>query len=946
MSMIEELKFVVSSVAEDIDKGFKAADDAAGKLGETYEETDEISKRLQGSFGDMKNRLDLVKKATAAVGVETGKLPKGLTQVTTGFRQAASGAGMFAIAVMGLQLGIGIISKIKEAAEKSKQELAELNAEAAKMASDVGSATVLVDRYEELSKKIYKTKAETAEMENISQQMVTTYGMRADAVDDEGKLILTSLEYMKEQLGIQERLSRLTLEKAESENAGGLSTAIKKMVEAEDGLERVEKRIAEIKEQLAEPYDPSDRLAAQGQAHAMETLATLERTYETYLNNIRDGNDAVMAQIEQSTQLALLRMGEDAADVTLEMQSRVAQDMREKAASGELFGAKEIEAALRGYLASGAKAIDKTAEELAELAAKERAAATDTKKMTAAVQGLDNAYSGLNREISDTNDLQTAVDVIKAGDKASEDYAKALDYLADRYGVTTDQVEGNIDAYQRDADIKATLLELNIVLAQQEAITAQQTAANMVVMGTATEEEAAKMIAALDGVIAKLGELSGEEGLGGIGVSLPATWRAPKATKRASGGSRSGSSRNTALENELAAIDRKRKQNKITAEEEIALLWKAHNTLTRTADERAKVYDKIYAQRKEQEQRAYDMDVYYGRMTLEQQRERTRQMIKQYKAGTDARIELEKQLYDIQKQLRDRDTDNLSRLADGVITALQNRYGAQREQETEAIEASIQAWRDWANNQIEAINDQIRALDDLTRDEDRSDEERRRRRKIAALEQQRDYETDAYNRRKLDEQIAKEQADLEKWLTRIEREDMKEELSKQADEISKRADLEEQGLQEQLDALDKFYDERLKQHNLEAEAEQLMLTSSQQDIIKLIESFAPEYNAAGKTLGERLYEGFAEKATDIGAWFEAVNSQLEAYQRQAANTATAAAMAFWASHGTPTSQGTATDPGAPVTTIPPIVINMYDVPDSPAKFAAELERMLERLTRS
>ena len=52
---------------------------------------------------------------------------------------------------------------------------------------------------------------------------------------------------------------------------------------------------------------------------------------------------------------------------------------------------------------------------------------------------------------------------------------------------------------------------------------------------------------------------------------------------------------------------------------------------------------------------AYDLDVFYGRLTLEQQVERVQEMVHQYKRGTNARIELEKELFNLQQQIKDRD---------------------------------------------------------------------------------------------------------------------------------------------------------------------------------------------------------------------------------------------------------------------------------------------------
>ena len=268
------------------------------------------------------------------------------------------------------------------------------------------------------------------------------------------------------------------------------------------------------------------------------------------------------------------------------------------------------------------------------------------------------------------------------------------------------------------------------------------------------------------------------------------------------------------------------------------------------------------------------------------------------------------------------------------MTALRARYEAQRQAEQSTFN---KAWTIGRNGraQREAIEEQIKALDELTKGEDRAEEERKRRRKIAALEQQLQYENDAYNRRKLQEQIAKEQEELNKWLARNEREDAKELLRDQANEIAKRAEEEQKLLQQQLDNLDKFYEDRLKEHKLIAEAEQLILTGNQKDILNLIRSFAPAYDAVGKSLGEQLYEGFASKAMDINTWFETMTSQIESYQLKMAREANKAAIAFWQTHGIPTPATAPKDPEIEIT-LPPIVINYYSEREIRQLFHARL----------
>ena len=238
----DELVFVLRSIADDVEKGFKQAEQAVEDLGRSYEDLTDAEKRMQEANDDLRKRLDAMKKTMNSVNLESARMPRELRQVTTGFKAAASGAGAFAVAMIGIQLVAGLITKIAEAAKKAKEELAKLNQEAKKLAEQTSGMAFLVNRYEELAKQVTRSKEETAQMEGISRTLVDTYGMRADAVDDEGRLILTSLGYMKEQLEVSRELTILIGQRAEAENKKSTADALKLLNEGEERrLELIEK---------------------------------------------------------------------------------------------------------------------------------------------------------------------------------------------------------------------------------------------------------------------------------------------------------------------------------------------------------------------------------------------------------------------------------------------------------------------------------------------------------------------------------------------------------------------------------------------------------------------------------------------------------------------------------------------------------------------------------
>lgn len=112
---------------------------------------------------------------------------------------------------------------------------------------------------------------------------------------------------------------------------------------------------------------------------------------------------------------------------------------------------------------------------------------------------------------------------------------------------------------------------------------------------------------------------------------------------------------------------------------------------------------------------------------------------------------------------------------------------------------------------------------------------------------------------------------------------VKEESSKQQDALKKRQD-----------ALNEQYEKLTSSFALEAEAQKTIMSGNMKEVINLIKSFAPEFNLAGKTLAEKLYEGFKSKNWDIDAYSNVIQNGTGSAYQQAQRVAIDAANRFWA----------------------------------------------------
>ena len=298
----------------------------------------------------------------------------------------------------------------------------------------------------------------------------------------------------------------------------------------------------------------------------------------------------------------------------------------------------------------------------------------------------------------------------------------------------------------------------------------------------------------------------------------------------------------------------------------------------------------------------------------------------------------EEKVYDLKKEIRERDADSIDQLADGVVSALEKRYEAMRDAEIERLDKSREAWEQWRDDSVAAIEDQIAALDKLADTEDEEKKSAEELRKIEKLRREVEYEQDAYNRQKLQQQLDEAVASREERLRKLELKQQKEALQEEIEKIRDQASEKIKELDGEQDAIEKAYEERLKAASLQAEAEKMLMTKSQDEIMSLLYEYVPEYDALGKSMGEKLLEGFQSKAGSITDWFRSFNDQLARMQEQLAGSLNAATDRFYESRRETAGQSGAG--GAPVVQQ---TVNFYEPVESPSQVARRMEDVNDQL---
>ncbi len=338
------------------------------------------------------------------------------------------------------------------------------------------------------------------------------------------------------------------------------------------------------------------------------------------------------------------------------------------------------------------------------------------------------------------------------------------------------------------------------------------------------------------------------------------------------------------LNSYLKDIEHLKAMDQLTIQEEIARYQKIVDEFVLTSDQRKSVEEKLYSATKklrEQEETAQENAVQkeyeridrlakQGYLSTQQEIAQLEKIAVKYKLTTEQKITLEDKLYEKKKQLRDEEISSLDNLGNAVITALKNRYEQQKELEEKRIDESIENWKKWEDETVGAIQGQIDALDELKNAHDEENKRQEYENKRQALELQAAYEKDDYNRQQIQKQITALDKEENERLFDVQIEEQKKALQEQAENIRKISSENQERLQNQKSTISETYGKLMNDIALQGEAKKFILENTQDEIVKLINSYAEDYEMLGQSLGERLYSGMTSKVDDINAYINKV----------------------------------------------------------------------------
>ena len=376
---------------------------------------------------------------------------------------------------------------------------------------------------------------------------------------------------------------------------------------------------------------------------------------------------------------------------------------------------------------------------------------------------------------------------------------------------------------------------------------------------------------------------------------------------------RSGSDTNQALANELKRLEHKKALGQLTSKQEYNWLVRINNKYRKNSDEQMDMEKRLYNAKKQMQadeeaantkalQAAYkgiENKKSLGKMSSQQELRQLEQIRQKYKMTAEERMELEIKIYNLKKSLKDEEISSINTLADAVTEALKEKYEEQRKLEEDRINDSIESWQNWEDKTVSAIQGEIDALDELADKQESENKRQEYENKRQQTELQLAYEKDDYNRTQLQKELNRLNKEEAERLAEEQRQAQKKVLEGRIEAVKGQSQATQERLKKKLDEVGEKYDKLTDSFSLKAQAQKFIADSTQKQIVSLIKSYASDYEIAGNTIGDALYNGMKAKMDNISAYVDGVFGKIEAYQRQMANTANASADRFWASQNSP-----------------------------------------------
>jgi len=241
-------------------------------------------------------------------------------------------------------------------------------------------------------------------------------------------------------------------------------------------------------------------------------------------------------------------------------------------------------------------------------------------------------------------------------------------------------------------------------------------------------------------------------------------------------------------------------------------------------------------------------------------------------------------------------------------------YDARLKVAQEAADKELALLEEVYGAQIKAIQDELAALEQAEKQKTRAELDADDELKASRLRAKIEYEHDEFNKAALQKELNKvladqakrheqEQLSDKKDALKTEEQTLKDKLKEQTDllksqladkkemlaadrdaeieRINQISEVTKDSLNSQLAATQAHYAKLLSAKNLQAQAEKMIIDNQQKEIITLLEGYGDAYQITGQSLGEKMYEGFKERVSQITTLIADINRQIDAARNAA-----------------------------------------------------------------
>lgn len=286
--------------------------------------------------------------------------------------------------------------------------------------------------------------------------------------------------------------------------------------------------------------------------------------------------------------------------------------------------------------------------------------------------------------------------------------------------------------------------------------------------------------------------------------------------------------------------------------------------------------DSVDAEKKEIERQQH---------VLENQKDSLDKTVNYYKDAAQKEIDTCKEQAEQEVKIAEEKKDKLTKLADAVTTAIKNELTEQKTAAEKIINDELTNMETDYNNSVASIeadiksksddiDQQIKDLEEESTDTSRDDTREEYNNKIAVLKAKMANTASQADKDSYALQIKDSKKELSKQEDSWDIEDEKAALEEEKNALSQSEENQKKTLENKYNAnkkakekelkdTDSYYDKLLEEDSVNAQARYALLNSSNDDLVKLLNSYNPKWQDAGQSLADSLIDGLNSQKESV-----------------------------------------------------------------------------------